>query len=387
LTNYAYIGKKEINKKKKTGDQERLPESERYRLVDAVWEPIVNEEKFYSAQALLKKNCISKHNEAKPVKHNYILNGGLLWCEKCGKEMEGRSGTGAKGVRYYYYICKNKECKFKVPADEIEGVVLKRIKDLSAKRDIMESIIKSTNEKLQKELPELKEQKTLLQKELTEIKNFADGIMNKWASLASEDSSLFLKDKLDQLGKRRKEIETGVQALDEMIEEIERESVTQELVILALNKFTDVFEHIQPYQQKELLNLVLHKAILAPDRIKIALYGRPPEIGLLPLCESEMRSQIPVWLPINSLLSSPTLQSAKRRRKKPVKRLRPLDGMKNSSESSCEMSDRQWRSWMKQADSRSSTVHFWTCSDLVRNRIFCMSITRIGVYGTCTEKI
>ena len=177
--------------------------------------------------------------------------------------MEGRSGTGAKGVRYYYYLCKNKECKFKVPADEIEGVILNRIKELSTQKDIMGEIIKSTNEKLQKELPQLKEQKTLLQKELTEIKNFADGIMNKWASLASEDSSLFLKDKLDQLGKRRKEIETGIQALEEMIEEIERESVTQELVMLALNKFTDVFEHIQPYQQKELLSLVLHKAILA----------------------------------------------------------------------------------------------------------------------------
>jgi len=129
------------------------------------------------------------------------------------------------------------------------------------------------------------------------MKNFADGIMNKWASLASEDSSLFLRDKLDQLGKRSKEIETGIQALEEMIQEIERESVTQELVMLALNKFTDVFDHIQPYQQKELLSLVLHKAILAPDSIKIAFYRRPPETGLLSLYESEIRSQTPIWLP------------------------------------------------------------------------------------------
>ncbi|TFE70040.1 hypothetical protein A7Q09_04410 [Methylacidiphilum sp. Yel] len=84
--------------------------------------------------------------------------------------MEGRSGTGARGVRYYYYTCKNKECKFKLPADEIEGVILTRIRELSTKKDIMESIISSTNEKLPKELLELKEQKTLLQKELTETR-------------------------------------------------------------------------------------------------------------------------------------------------------------------------------------------------------------------------
>jgi len=37
-----------------------------------------------------------------------------------------------------------------------------------------------------------------------------------------------------------------------MIEEIERESVSKELVMSALEKFTGVFDHIQPYKQKDL---------------------------------------------------------------------------------------------------------------------------------------
>jgi site-specific DNA recombinase len=137
LTNHAYTGKKEINKKKRTLSQDSLPENERYRIVEAVWEPIIDEDKFYAVQALLKKNRVSNHNGAKPVKHNYLLNGGLLWCDKCETEMEGRSGTGAKGARYYYYICKNRECNFKVPADEIESVVLERIKELSSNKGIL----------------------------------------------------------------------------------------------------------------------------------------------------------------------------------------------------------------------------------------------------------
>ena len=39
------------------------------------------------------------------------------------------------------------------------------------------------------------------------------------------------------------------------------------------------------------------KVVLAHDRIKIALYGRQPEIGLLSLSESEAHPQIPIWLP------------------------------------------------------------------------------------------
>jgi hypothetical protein len=234
---------------------------------------------------------------AKPIKHNYLLNGGLLWCEKCGKEMKGRSGTGARNVRYYYYRCKNEECQFKVPANEIEGIILNRLKELSSRKDILGEIIKFTNGRLQKALPELKQQRVLLQKERAEVRAFADTIISRWASLANDKNSVLLKEKLDELGKRRQDIETGIQTLEQMIDEIQRESVSQELVMLALNKFTDVFDHIQPYQQKELLRLVLHKAVLAADSIKIALYGRPPETGLLSVSESETHSQIATWLP------------------------------------------------------------------------------------------
>ena len=81
---------------------------------------------------------------------------------------------------------------------------MERIKELSKQRDIMANIVKSTNEKLRKELPQLEERKAFLQDELSEIKDFAAGIIDKWASLASEDSVLFLKDKLDQLGEKKK---------------------------------------------------------------------------------------------------------------------------------------------------------------------------------------
>ena len=43
------------------------------------------------------------------------------------------------------------------------------------------------------------------------------------------------------------------------------------------------------------MRLVLHKAILGPDYMKMALYGRPPEVG--PLSGSESRFQTFDWLP------------------------------------------------------------------------------------------
>jgi len=294
LTNYAYLGKKEINKHKRTKDQDKLAEVDRYRIVDAAWESIVEVEKFQSVQQLLNKNHTSKHNQTVTIKHTYILNNELLWCEKCGKQMHGTCGNGRKGHKYFYYLCK--QCKFKVPADEIEALILQRIQILAGQKSVLEAIIKATNNKLQKELPQLKTQKTLLEKELEEVKNLASGIMNQWSPGASDDSTVFIKDKLDQLGKRRKEIERGIQELEIMIEEIERESVSHEIVVQALSKFNELFTHIQPYQQRELLKLILYKAVLSPEGIKIALYGRQPEIGLFNAIDNP-RSGLPNWLP------------------------------------------------------------------------------------------
>jgi len=78
----------------------------------------------------------------------------------------------------------------------------------------------------------------------------------------------------------KKQIENGIQSLENMISDIERDTINKELVMLTLNKFTEVFDHLQPYKQKELLKLVIHKAILRKNEIKIALYGRLLEKGL-----------------------------------------------------------------------------------------------------------
>jgi site-specific DNA recombinase len=293
LTNCAYIGKKQIGKKRWMA-RGAEPGNEGYRVVDAVWEPIVDEAKFQAVQALMRKNGKSKHNVARPVKHSYMLNNGLLECGKCGSQMEGTCGTGKKGVRYYYYICKNPDCRFKVPAGEIEGLVLERIGQLAADKETMAGIVAATNERLRTQLPRLRAEKELLERDLEKVKAAASGLINEWASLATPDSTATLKEKLDDLGKRRGQIEASLEALDLAMGDVERERIDQDIVMQALADFTEVFAELPPYRQKDLIRLVLHKAILGPDYVKMALYGRPPEIG--PLATAEPRSGTLNWL-------------------------------------------------------------------------------------------
>ncbi len=295
----TYLGKKEINKAWKTKDQSTLPEKRRYRLADAVWEPLIDEQTFNQVQLLLKKNYNSKHNAALAIKHTYLLNSGKLWCDVCGSEMEGGSGTGRFQKKYYYYLCKKTQCKFRVPADEIETFIIGYIKELATKKEDLKLIIQATNGQLHKELPQLVTQKSCLQKELTQVQNLAQGILEKWSSLATDDNALFIKDKLDELGKRRKDIENGISTLEIMIGEIERESVNQEMMQLMLTKFSEIFDSMRPYQQKELINILLHKACLSQSEIKIALHGKQTDTRLFDIGtpQGEIRPGISEWLP------------------------------------------------------------------------------------------
>jgi site-specific DNA recombinase len=207
--------------------------------------------------------------------------------------MEGTCGNGARGVKYYYYLCKNKECKFKVPASEVERVVLERIKELSTRNDILEGIVKRTNERLKTELPQLRERKDTFDKELGDIKATATGIIKDREKIGGEKGEVFVREALEELGTRREEVETGIQEVHQAIREIERESVSHKDVMRALSEFGEVFGQIPPYQQKELVRLVVNRVELASDSMKMAMYGRVPAVG--PVGEGA-RTGISEWL-------------------------------------------------------------------------------------------
>ena len=71
-----------------------------------------------------------------------------------------------------------------------------------------------------------------------------------------------------------------------------------------LTDFGEVFAEIKPHEQKEIMRLVLHKAILGPDRLKLGLYGRPPEVKQPH--EGDSRFQRLDWLPGQDLNLQPS---------------------------------------------------------------------------------
>ena len=135
------------------------------------------------------------------------------------------------------------------------------------------------------------------EKELEKIKASAIAIMNELEISVSEDSKVLLRERLDEQAKRRKGVENGIQEVEQAIREIERESVSHDEVTRALSHFTEIFAQIPPYQQKDLVKLVVNRVELASDSMKMALYGRVAAVGPVGGVEGVARSGISEWLP------------------------------------------------------------------------------------------
>lgn len=271
LTNLAYIGKREINKKWMHKPQEGLPEEKRYKIVDAVWEAIVDTEKFYKAQKLLKENLQHKYNGVKPTRHFYLLNGGILHCYKCGAQMEGRSCYGNRGKKlYYYYCCTNRACRFKLPEPEIENTIREAMKAVASDESILDKIVDKTNTRLKQELPRLAGQKQRLQKELESLTGRAGYIMEKYIGV--KEGEEFVKENLAKLSQKKRYIEKEIEASEIVINDIERESVDSDFISQILGSFDEIYrDDVKPYQKKELLYGVLTRIELSDNLLKVGV--------------------------------------------------------------------------------------------------------------------
>ena len=294
LMNPAYVGKKEVSK---TSRADRNPQVGPYGLVDAVWPAIVDQDKFGEVQRLLSRNGKVRHNSAAPVRHTYVLGRGVLHCGRCGIGMEGRSGTGRLGATYFYYVCRNKECGLRVSADEIEATVLGRIGELARTPLLLDRLVAETNGLLLRRGPTLDRQKKTLHKSLDSVKAEAEKIMRDWSGISGSDAHAFLTERLNDLGRRRSELEVSLREVEDASASLDERVVSADEVRTALSRFDEVYACLKPHEQRELVHLLIRKAELYDRKIVLEIGGSIPAILAGTPDRSDPRFGRLAWLP------------------------------------------------------------------------------------------
>jgi len=270
LTNQAYIGVREINKRNKHKDQKSLTKEKKYAACEAVWEPIVDRKKFDKIQHLLKDNLKHKNNGAKPKKHSYLFNGGLLACHKCGSQMEGRNAHGRNGTVYYYYCCKNSDCRHRVQESEIEQAFQQIVRHIANTPSMLQKITDKLNDKLKGGLPLLRKQREGVIDQISGFKGKAARIIDKLADL--ENGRDLIDNRLKELDSQSKVLYERSRLLDTEIESLEKQSIDISSIKRLLKELNRVFDKgMKPYQKKALLNCILSYIRICDKEFKLGI--------------------------------------------------------------------------------------------------------------------
>lgn len=259
LTNPTYIGKKEIYKTLARKPWNREEGESPYRIVDAVWPGILDPGKYHAVQKLLRSNYQTRNNGSAPTKHFYLLNGGLLYCHKCGARMTGRNGHGHKGRKaYFYYYCTNKACLLKYPQEEIEKAAGDLMLHVSKSQRILKKTIGKLNQRLKKSFPKIEADKRAKEIELKRVSEEAQRLLasNNW----SQEAKGFVDEQLRKLGDTRKYLEEGLARLRSEVSAMTAAELT-ELDVKGIldNAGSAIFDDMRPYQRKELLQNTIRR--------------------------------------------------------------------------------------------------------------------------------
>jgi hypothetical protein len=83
----------------------------------------------------------------------------------------------------------------------------------------------------------------------------------------------FIREKLNDLGQRRSDLEHGLAEVQQELDSLDREAVDADLVRATLGQIKGVFETLKPYEQRELMQLVLRRAEVNEREITLDIYA------------------------------------------------------------------------------------------------------------------
>jgi DNA invertase Pin-like site-specific DNA recombinase len=222
--------------------------------VDVPVDPIIDKSLFDRAQTMHRG---SRQNAAGRAKVEYLLSCKCT-CELCGRTLQGVSGRGKLGVKYYYYKCPTKECGLKpIPRDQLEGLVL----DHTASDVLTEEMIGKLTRRIM-EIQEAERQQdpaAALRKELKDLKRKQANLLQ-----AIEDGAgASVVTRLNEVDARLGELSLAIEQA-----ELARPVIPEEIVRGWLQSFR-AGDKNDPVFRRRLVRTFLAGVTVGPEKIVI----------------------------------------------------------------------------------------------------------------------
>ncbi|MBT3603930.1 MAG: hypothetical protein HOE48_20290 [Candidatus Latescibacteria bacterium] len=250
-------------------------------IFDGQHEPIVPLSLWGKVQSIITANRGGARKFRKQNVYPFLLQG-LVRCGNCNHQLSPTFGYNHQGRMYPYYACNRQltlgkeNCNTRyVPAQALEKVVAKRLKQIALDPNLISSLVTNTSNNSSLRLQEFTESKQVYAKNIADVKRQIDRLVEGLAE--GEVNIRSVSQKILSLEEQKEQLESGLQDIEREIAQTKKKVVNAEKFSNTLTTFSDLYADANPNERKELMQLHIHQLIWTPNKIQMAIFEIPTD--------------------------------------------------------------------------------------------------------------
>ena len=275
LRNKVYIGLREVNLANKDKNPEHLKPFERYQIVKASWQAIVDEVVFHQVQKILDENQILNRARLDKSESRVFLASGFISCGECGRAMVGSTGHGAKQAHRYYthrsIPGEPVQCAIKsVRADELESAILNQLDHVLFREGYLDDV-EARIDQINRPKFELHREEVLRsQTELTQVQKQIQAAFRLHADMGPDVVDDLFREELLRLKTRKSALEARIHELEASgPTTTETADKARKTIEINLADFKRAKSGASQIILKRLMRRVIESIVLEPGRIAL----------------------------------------------------------------------------------------------------------------------
>jgi site-specific DNA recombinase len=278
LRNLTYVGLREVNVKNKDVNPENLRNHEKYQVVKASWEPLVDEDTFNLVQNTLKENLRMERTRRGEGANRVFLLTGIMYCEECGRPLTGTSGTGrGKTFRYYVHApIRNKPvlCEIKtIPATEIEKKVLNHLDEVLFREGYLDSIERRYEYLQQQKSGDLETSILQCTANLEQINKEIQATLKLLTKMIDQGLDHIMGESLKRLNQQKLKAETELESLKSRVQAPINPQENRKFIEIRATDLKRAKAKATPAMLKRLIHKVIEAISISPEKARIAYWS------------------------------------------------------------------------------------------------------------------
>ncbi len=293
LSNSSYVGLREVNKKNKSKDQEKLKSFERYQIVKASWPAIIDKDTFDKVQEFIEQAHLAQSQRLANKETRVFFASSILKCPECSDPYFGTASHGKRLVHRYYSHRKLTgvpiTCKIKrIPADALEQDILRYVEIILRRDGYLDGLEMNLEKATYSKISNYVERLKFLKGEERRL----DGAIGKTFELhrsSSEDQAGLdlVRQELSRLSQEKKSVALEVQELETFIESQPAPREVRQRIEAGMVEFQILWKKSTGAQKKRLLVTLFESIFVYAEELGVLFNGHQSEGEKVPGAENK----------------------------------------------------------------------------------------------------